>query len=68
MSTITAREAVAEHVATMIADGEILPSDMIDFLRAGNTKISKCIESGLDVRMDASEARVLASRIFAEIV
>lgn len=68
MDTITAREAIAEHVATMIADEEILPSDVIDFLRAGNTEISKRIDSSLDFPMDASEARALASLVFTEIV
>lgn len=68
MNTISAREAVAEHVAAMLAEGEIVQDDMIDFLRAGNAEISKCIESSLDFPMDASDARALALRVFTEIV
>ena len=68
MNTITAREAIAEHVATMLAGGKITQDDMINFLRAGNAEISKRIESSLDSPMDASEARGLALHIFTEIV
>lgn len=68
MNTITAREAVAEHVAVMLAEGEIVQDDMIDFLRAGNAEISKRIESSLDFPMDASDARALALLVFTEIV
>ena len=67
MDNITAREAISEHVAAMVANNEIAREDTIQCLRAGNTEASKLLWD-IDEPLDAEEVRKLTTKIFTEIV
>lgn len=67
MDNITAREAISEHLAAMVANDEIAHEDVIEYLRAANSEASKLVWD-IDEPLDAEEARKLATKIFTEIV